>query len=594
MVSADKAARLYRDGLAAYREGRYDQALRSLRRALELEPANADRRYDLAVVLQESRRHADAAAEYRRVLRMRGEAVDALSNLALCLLALGELAEAERFAGRAVALAPASPRALQNLGVIERARGAASRAVATLKRAAELQPGSAAIWNDLGEAHLAASEYRDAERCFARALELDGRHGPAQSNLGLALAVNGRPAAGEAVLRHRLADDPADPAALDALAVTLSLEARYEEALAAARASVAREPDAKYLVTLGWVQQARGATDDAVSAFRQALERDPQSASARFGLANALLALGRFAEGWRAFLARPGKRVVPAVTAAPLSSHDLGRIHGRRVTLVGDHGIGDELFFLRFAAPLRAAGARLAYWGDPRLQAMLGRTGLFEEVGAYGHEVPGADFAAHAGDLPAILGDREALPRPPPVRLAPARDCLERMRKVLAESGPPPYIGVTWQAGLPADRFDALRTRLLYKRIDPLALAAALGGSGGTVVVVQRAPTAADRAAFGPRAADLSAANEDLEDMLALMALLDDYVGVSNTNMHLRAGAGRTARVLVPMPPEWRWQAATGDSPWFPGFATYRQAPGGRWAEALARLAGDLAASVPD
>ena len=34
---------------------------------------------------------------------------------------------------------------------------------------------------------------------------------------------------------------------------------------------------------------------------------------------------------------------------------------------------------------------------------------------------------------------------------------------------------------------------------------------------------------------------------------LDDYVGVSNFNTHLRAGLGLPMQVLVPFPPEWRW-----------------------------------------
>jgi hypothetical protein len=58
--------------------------------------------------------------------------------------------------------------------------------------------------------------------------------------------------------------------------------------------------------------------------------------------------------------------------------------------------------------------------------------------------------------------------------------------------------------------------------------------------------------------------------------------------MHLRAGLGRAARVLVPMPPDWRWMAAGEASPWFPGFAIYRQDAGGSWSAALARLAGDI------
>jgi hypothetical protein len=87
---------------------------------------------------------------------------------------------------------------------------------------------------------------------------------------------------------------------------------------------------------------------------------------------------------------------------------------------------------------------------------------------------------------------------------------------------------------------------------------------------------------------DLSVASEDLEDMLALLSLLGEYVGVSNTNMHLMAGVGRTARVLIPHPPEWRWTVREGESPWFPGFETYRQQADGDWTPALGRLARDL------
>ena len=54
--------------------------------------------------------------------------------------------------------------------------------------------------------------------------------------------------------------------------------------------------------------------------------------------------------------------------------------------------------------------------------------------------------------------------------------------------------------------------------------------------------------------------------MLALLALIDEYVGCLEYQ-HAPAGrGGKTARVLVPAPPEWRWMAEGKESPWFPGF----------------------------
>ena len=76
--------------------------------------------------------------------------------------------------------------------------------------------------------------------------------------------------------------------------------------------------------------------------------------------------------------------------------------------------------------------------------------------------------------------------------------------------------------------------------------------------------------------------------MLALMELVDDYAGVSNTNMHLRAAAGRYARVLVPRPYEWRWMHSGDASPWFPGFKVYREQRESGWTAPLAELARNL------
>ena len=94
--------------------------------------------------------------------------------------------------------------------------------------------------------------------------------------------------------------------------------------------------------------------------------------------------------------------------------------------------------------------------------------------------------------------------------------------------------------------------------------------------------------ALGREAYDLMALNDDLEDMLAALSLLDEYVTVSNTNVHLRIGAGGTCRVLVPNPAEYRWMSGGDESPWFPGSKVYRQRVDGDWGGAFAALIEDL------
>jgi hypothetical protein len=118
-----------------------------------------------------------------------------------------------------------------------------------------------------------------------------------------------------------------------------------------------------------------------------------------------------------------------------------------------------------------------------------------------------------------------------------------------------------------------------------------------TLVALQRNPEAGEIAAMAGAAGrpvlDLSAVNDDLEDMLALVGLLDEYVAVSNTNVHLRMARARRSRVLVPHPPDFRWMAEGPESPWFPGSAVYRQTRDGGWDRALAALARDLVREYP-
>ena len=154
--------------------------------------------------------------------------------------------------------------------------------------------------------------------------------------------------------------------------------------------------------------------------------------------------------------------------------------------------------------------------------------------------------------------------------------------------GPPPYLGLTWRGGT-APKLQRGIAWMLHKGAPIPQLAAAVKPVAGTLLVLQRAPEPGEieelQRHLGRPVHDLSALNEDLEGMLALLALIDEYVGVSNANMHLRSSVGKTARVLMPCPAELRWLAAGDESPWFPGFRIYRQRPDGDWGAAFSALA---------
>ena len=194
---------------------------------------------------------------------------------------------------------------------------------------------------------------------------------------------------------------------------------------------------------------------------------------------------------------------------------------------------------------------------------MLRRSGIADDITNLSPAT--GDRVVSVGDLPYLLGHGEAA-----------------IRNRLSAFGPAPWIGVTWRAGTPNLR------QALMKEAPAALFASALHDVPGTVVVVQRnrveGETERFASAIGRPVLDMSPANADIEDLLALSGLLDIYAGVSNTMTHLRAAQGRKSDVIVPSPAEFRWMNHGDSSPWFPGCRVYRQSADGTWPPAFERL----------
>src|SRR5258708_20845630 len=217
---------------------------------------------------------------------------------------------------------------------------------------------------------------------------------------------------------------------------------------------------------LGLALEAAGDWDGAIAAYRAAIARAPRFAQSLQNLARALLTRGDYAEGWTLYRWRLFAQGVtaqePDAAATPLPAS----LAGRRIALLGEQGLGDVLFFLRFAPELARRGARLAFKGDARLRSMLERTGLFPLGFDPG---PGLE-AIYVGDLPWLLEANDAARFPPALALAIDAPRRARWRETLDALGPAPRIALTWRAGLAST--GPSRTQL--KALVPEALGAAL------------------------------------------------------------------------------------------------------------------------
>ncbi len=462
----------------------------------------------------------------------------------------GRAAEAEALCHKILAADATDARALHLLGGIALRRGEVAAAEELVRKAIQLSPGVAEYHDNLGALLLDQGKEDEAVAQARNAIELDPDLTTAHNNLGNALMHRGD---------------------LEGAAAAFGRALELEPGLAEVHSK------------LGTVYKDLGRPDEALACQEKALNLMPDFHRAQFFRALLLLVRGRFEEAWQAYLWRPSVRdQTRKLYPRPLP----GDLSGMRIFLRKDQGLGDEIFFLRFAPELKNRGASIVYQADAKIAAIVERLPFIDRVVLVASEPASFDMELSVGNLPYFVQMNAAADIPPPYPLPVDPERVSRIEARLKSLGPPPYIGVTWRAGLRKAPGE-------IKHVPLHGLPTVLGALKATFIALQRNPQAGEIDELSRRVGqpvhDFTALNDDLEDMIALLSRLDDYVAVSNTNVHLRAGAGRISRILVPYPPEYRWMAEGDESPWFPGCRVYRQTADGDWDRALAALAADLA-----
>ena len=543
-------------GAALRALGRAADALDHIRRAVALDPGDVEMRVRLGDALDASGQTAAAGDAYREALRRDPDSADAHGALAALLARTGDAAGAVQHAARALEIEPVSPVAHNNLAGALIAARRHDEAVATLRKAVALAPGYAEAW----------------------------------INLGVLLRTLQRPSESEEALRRGLALKPGDANGWETLGLALEDQDRLEEAIEMFGRSIAADPRRPNAYNnMGLSCRRMGRRDDAIRCYGDALRADPGFDHAAANRALLLLAAGRFADGWKDFRRRESIKLVRDRLVQDALPGDLA---GKRIMVWRDQGLGDEIFFLRFVRRLKQRAPWIAYRAQPKIAPLVARLDFIDLAIEEGRDADptDVDMIVSAGDLPLLTGMACAADIPESIALDPLPARVAEMRVRLAAAGPPPWIGVTWRAGVQEQN-------RLSKVAPQDALAQAVGGARATLIALQRNPDPGEIDRFaaiaGRPLADFTALNDDLDGMLALLGLLDDYVCVSNTNVHLRAARGRTCRVLVPFPADYRWMDAGDESPWFPGTRVYRETRADGWRLALEGLAADLAAAFP-
>jgi hypothetical protein len=334
------------------------------------------------------------------------------------------------------------------------------------------------------------------------------------------------------------------------------MEALFRQALACQKAGRLEEAEALYrqgaawkpewtLGNLGVILRTTGRLEEAEAVLRAALAADPTNAPVRHSLGMTLLQLGQYPEGWALYEAR--RELHPAPAPPPLPEWRGESLAGKRILVVSEQGLGDQIMLSRFLPHLQADEVALAC-SRPLVRLLSALPAKVSNPQGWDGVV--ADCWTYLGSVPRWL---ELGPGDAP---APYLPC---------PSVPLQGTGVMLQ-GAPANPANV-------HRLPGPAVVRAIRGLG----------------AFTDLSPEASGAR-DFADTAEIVAGLERVITVDTSVAHLAGAMGKPCWVLASRPMlDWYLNWHDDRTPWYPSYRIVRQPSPGDWVGVIARLAAMLA-----
>lgn len=407
-------------GVLETQQKNYLEALRLLKRALDIDPEQPAAHNNYGVALCAVKRFDEGIAEMRRALELDPDFHDAWSNLGRALCDTGRHAESPQYFDRAIALEP-------DIADIHFQRAAAldalqrrDEALAAYDRVVELNPGHAEAFCKRGHLLSLAKRFKDALVSYERAIAANPKYAEAHCNRGNALRLLGfqqealvsvdRAIALQAGIApaHRIRGvvlmtmnrsaealecfDEAlrlQPGYLEAMndrGNALRQLGRYQESIQAQEQAIAVNPSAPgALANRGVALLDLGKPAQALIDFQKAIELTPQNAEFWNLRGNALQAMNRHTEAITAY--SRALELQPGYAQAEFNISMCTLVRGDFVrgwpSYEARWKTGQKLGWIKFRKPLwdgKPSAGRLLAWGEQGIGDQIFHLGMLDSL----------------------------------------------------------------------------------------------------------------------------------------------------------------------------------------------------------------------
>jgi Flp pilus assembly protein TadD len=493
--------------------------------------------------------------------------------------------------------------------------------VAAYEQVLRLWPDHPEVLTNLGVALAVQGRWDEAVASYRKALALKPAFPDAWSNLGRALAALGRAEEAAASFQNAVNLRPGDPEALASLGNALREQGKLDQAEARYQEALRLRPDyAEVRNNLGSVFQEQGKLDEAAASYRDAARIRPAFVEALTNLGTVLREKGRPDEAAASY--EEALRLRPDYAEAHLNL-------GLTRLLLGDFERGWAGYeWRRRARALPEHPSGRPRWDGSPLEGKaillvaeqgLGDTIQFVRYAPMVRERGGVVLLECPPSLRSLLADAPGVDRV----VVPG----ERTPEFAVQAplpGLPGILGTTWEsipAPVPYLRADPDRVRLWRRelvdppgfrvgivwrghpkhpgdrrRSIPLECLAPLGELPGVrLVSLQKGPGSEqlDGRDWRRSILDVGRRLDDFADTAAVLANLDLLIACDTAVAHLAGALGVPAWVALPFDPDWRWLLGRDDSPWYPSLRLFRQDRPGEWDDVFGRIMRELRGALP-
>jgi arylsulfatase A-like enzyme/tetratricopeptide (TPR) repeat protein len=265
------------------RQGNYEQAIRMVDEALDIEPNYLDGYQIKAEALRKLRRFDEAIEVLERALKLNPENLTTLHELAECHRAQQEFQTALDLAERIRALSPGYAGAYYTVADVYSETGRHDEAIRELEALLERQPDNAFARYEIGRIHLKHSQFGEAEREIHNALAMKPKLLGAHFNLALIAEQRGDREGALREYREEIDVFPGNFEAWVNLGILQLQNGELDDASQAFERVVELKPEMSvgYLMLARTYQLQGRAADESLRLARKAVELDPASTPAR-------------------------------------------------------------------------------------------------------------------------------------------------------------------------------------------------------------------------------------------------------------------------------------------------------------------------